>query len=393
MGGDYGTIDHGTIDHAQCAAQRPQRGRVGTTQRTGHQRPGRLGGQLPAGVVDAAQRQQQRRDRTIAGQRQFIACHLDRHARGGEHPPQRRHRPGRAAHQHRHPVPRGAVLQMLPAQQVGNAFDLRALGCVRPGLNAFRTACLGGSRPGFAAGRDQIPMCAQVLGGQTGRGDTAGDLPADGERHRPQPSAAPQGHHLGREPVRAGKPGRERQQPAHLRPAEPVDRLVRIADDDEVATTPGDGPQQPLLRGVGVLVLVDEDSLITATQVSTDVVAFGDRGGPLDQLGIVDHPFEIKRVEVVGVEGRHRGPVIPAGPPSQCGKRVRAQPHLTGPGEHGPYLLGKAPGCETARERGRPSRPADLHRPGKKITKLGVLLGPGQQSRRHTTWVGRSAQP
>ena len=41
-------------------------------------------------------------------------------------------------------------------------------------------------------------------------------------------------------------------------PRNAVDRLVRVADDGEVAAVAGERPEQRDLAGVGVLVLVDE---------------------------------------------------------------------------------------------------------------------------------------
>ena len=69
-----------------------------------------------------------------------------------------------------------------------------------------------------------------------------------------------------RRPSRVREPVAELEQPAHLGAAEGVDGLVRVADDDEVAAVAGERLQQPLLRRVGVLVLVDDDQVVPRAQ-------------------------------------------------------------------------------------------------------------------------------
>ena len=60
-------------------------------------------------------------------------------------------------------------------------------------------------------------------------------------------------------PSALGKVSGKSRMPPDLGAPEAVDRLVGVADDDQVAAVAGDGPEQGDLARVGVLVLVDED--------------------------------------------------------------------------------------------------------------------------------------
>ncbi len=85
-----------------------------------------------------------------------------------------------------------------------------------------------------------------ALGGRAAAGTEAA---GGAERDHRRPGA----------PSACGNVGREVEDAADVGAAEPVDRLVGVADDDEVAAVAGERPQQGDLAGVGVLVLVDED--------------------------------------------------------------------------------------------------------------------------------------
>ena len=60
---------------------------------------------------------------------------------------------------------------------------------------------------------------------------------------------------------------RELQQATNVRAPEPVDRLVGVADNDQITTVTRDGAKQLFLRGVGVLVLIDEHRAVAGTDV------------------------------------------------------------------------------------------------------------------------------
>ena len=96
-------------------------------------------------------------------------------------------------------------------------------------------------------------------------GDRAGDARSPRRSPgRPQQPRAEPARRAQRDDRRAGarrrrELAREVEDAAHVGAAEAVDRLVGVADDDQVAAVAGQRLEQRDLAGVGVLVLVDED--------------------------------------------------------------------------------------------------------------------------------------
>ena len=83
----------------------------------------------------------------------------------------------------------------------------------------------------------------------------------------------------------------ELQNVAYVRAAPTVDGLVLVADDADVSRGPGQQLHQLVLRAVGVLILVDEDVLVTA------VVSLTDLGDGLEQAhGLQQQIVEVERV-------------------------------------------------------------------------------------------------
>ena len=138
--------------------------------------------------------------------------------------------------------------------------------------------------------------------------------------HLPRGDAAERvaGHHPGDDlgDLRAVSPGlgqRDRAARGHrelvveaqnalgVRAAEPVDRLVRIAYRDDLGTMGGQLPQEAHLRGVGVLVLVDEDGTQSAHTFRWCLSK--QAGGPADQFGVVHGGGQGRDVEVLRVDG------------------------------------------------------------------------------------------
>ena len=68
-------------------------------------------------------------------------------------------------------------------------------------------------------------------------------------------------------PVVAGKADGEVEDAVDVGPAEAVDRLVGVADHDEVASVARQRLEEGDLAGVGVLVLVDEDVAVAGAQL------------------------------------------------------------------------------------------------------------------------------
>ena len=133
-----------------------------------------------------------------------------------------------------------------------------------------------------------------------GQPDAPGDALGGDEQPRPEPAGGPERDHRCGAAIGAGEVGGELEDAAHLGPAEPVDRLVRVADDDEVAAVAGEGAEQGHLAGVGVLVLVDEDVL----ELTPQLVAVGRRldHRAADQVGVVGGGLVVEVVEVAAQE-------------------------------------------------------------------------------------------
>ena len=83
--------------------------------------------------------------------------------------------------------------------------------------------------------------------------------PARGAEQARPTCASPAVRLSGRPRPRGAEVAREVEDAADLGAPEGVDRLVGVADDDEVAAVAGESLEQADLARVGVLVLVDED--------------------------------------------------------------------------------------------------------------------------------------
>ena len=202
----------------------------------------------------------QRQRGRVADQRHLVAGHLDRHAGGAEGTTQRRDRLAAGPHQHGHLVPRDAVLEVRPPEQVGQVLGLGPVAV--EGADGDPTFAVVSHLRG---GRQE--RLASTLGDASGQPDPAGEPLRGGEQPRPEPAGGPQRHHLGRGAVGSWEVGREVEDTAHLRAPERVDRLVRVAHHHQVTAVTGDRPQQRHLAGVGVLVLVDEDVGVRRAQL------------------------------------------------------------------------------------------------------------------------------
>ena len=133
-----------------------------------------------------------------------------------------------------------------------------------------RTSATSAASPGRRRGEQDLdrargphrPPDRAAGRGTTGEppgGQSAGDRAAGGEQHRAGPAAGAQlddGRPAGRRS--AGKSVGKSRMPRTSAPAEGVDALVGVADGDEVAAAAGERLQQPHLRRIGVLVLVDD---------------------------------------------------------------------------------------------------------------------------------------
>ena len=235
-----------------------------------------------------------------------------------------------------------AVAQVVPAPPAGRGTPARASSGIEPG---------SASRCGHPLGRDQQPR-AEAPGGA-------------------------QRDHVGGRAVGSRELGREVEDAAHLGAPEPVDRLVRVADDGQVAAVAGERPEQRDLAGVGVLVLVDED----VAQLGPELVAvdLGLDGGAADQVGVVDGALAVEAVEVLVEEepGGHELRQPSASPSSRSSSPSR------------PFSRARDSTVCTSRAKPRvPSARCQRVGPGDRLGVVGeqlaehdVLLGGGLSSR------------
>ena len=273
---------------------------------------------------------------------------------------------------------------MLAAQRVGDALQLQAGARVGPHLD----------RPGPKARPGLEPAVLPQVLGQAGAGQRhpLGQRPGGGQQDGAGPAGHRQGQHLGALAVAAGEPVAEVQQAAHVRAAEGVDRLVRVADDDEVAAGPGDGLQQPLLGRIGVLVLVDDHEVVPGAQQGPPVGRLGVDHGPLHQLAVVERPLRVEHLEVLREEPRGGHPVGALGL-GEGAQGLRLQPEPAGPRNERADLVGETPGGQRDPQVGRPADGALGDLPGQQLADHQLLLRPGQQAQRTPDVLRRPGLP
>ncbi len=382
---------------AQGAAEAAQVGAVQAAERTGEQGVCEFGGErvgrgapgvpgapgvlgvlgvlqvVPAvadGLLGAdPQRQQQLGDGRLLAQRQVVAVDLQRHPGRSERPPHPGDGPGAGPDQHRHLAPRHAVLQMRPAQQVGDRVQLGAGGRVGADLDP---AALPGGQRGAVLG--------ELVAGQPAHRHPPGEFAGGGEQHGTRAAGHPQHLDLGGAAVRVPEGLRELQDAVDVGAPERVDGLVRVPDGDQLAPAAGQPPQQPDLGRVGVLVLVDEDRVVALAQAPLDLRALGEQHRAVHQLGVVEDAAQVEDVEVVGEEVRGGGPVGAPHALGEAGQLVLAQPELAAAGEHGADLVGEAAGGQAGAQVERPGDPG--------AAAPGVLGAAGEQLADHDVLLG-----
>ena len=185
-------------------------------------------------VDDGPEGLEHRGHRRIAHQGYVVAGHLDRDACGAQCPAQAGDRGPAGPNQHGHLVPRQAVLEVGPAQQVGEVLGLGPL-CVEGGhLDAAlaHRAWLGIGVP---------ERVAHGLVDRDREREPRSDASGCRLEARTEPSRRAEGQDVGGRPVCLGEGGRELEDAAHLCAAEGVDRLVRVAHHRQVTTVPPPG--------------------------------------------------------------------------------------------------------------------------------------------------------
>ena len=106
----------------------------------------------------------------------------------------------------------------------------------------------------------------------------------------------------------------ELQDVAEVGAAEPVDRLVRVADDGDVVVAAGEQQDDLVLRLVGVLVLVDEDVLEALAVVVEHVGVVAEQAHGVDEQVV-----EVHRPGLL-----QAGLVLARTPRRACGRRCSA---------------------------------------------------------------------
>ncbi len=351
---------------------------------------------LGAGVVDVvggvlvvvvdvdrgSERVEERQDRRVLDERQLVAGHLDRDTRTTEGAAQRRDAGAAGADQHGHPVPGDAVLEVGAAEEVGEVLGLGPLGV--EGAHRDEAVVALAAAAARVGHRVQERLARDRVEG-AGQADPAGDALRRHQQPRPEAASGAQRDDFGGGAVGTGEVGRELQDAAHLGAPEAVDRLVRIADRNEVSTVARERAQQVDLAGVGVLVLVDVEVAELAPQVVAVDVGLDDRAP--DQVGVVGGALVVEDVEVALEEqagGDVRREVVLA---AERGEGCAVHALLARPREHHLHLAGEAAGLQRAVERLGPA-----HRLGvgtEQLTQHDVLFGRAEQSQRGVVELAR----
>ncbi|CAM5744397.1 hypothetical protein SHIRM173S_06617 [Streptomyces hirsutus] len=323
-----------------------------------------------------SQGREQRGHRRFVAQGKVVAVDVHRDARRGEGPADGGKGAGAGPHQDGHVVPGDAVLQVGPAQDVGDVVQLRAGGRIRVDLG-----------PAAVPHRGELPVGADLLGGQPGQRHALGDQTGGGQQGRA--GAARDAQHLdrGRTAVRAGENVGEVQDAVHVRAPEGVDRLVRVAEGDQGAAAAGQRLQQPHLRRVGVLVLVHVDGVVARGELPGGLGAAGEEHRAVDQFGVVEDALQVEDVEVLGEEGGRRTPVGASDAAGEGVQGVGAEAQLAAAGEHRADLVGEAAGGQAGAQFVRPAhmRQAEALQVDLTCEQLpdsDVLLGARQQPQR-----------
>ncbi len=215
-------------------------------------------------------------------------------------------------------------------------------------------------------------------------------LPGGVEDPRSEPAGGLQRAYLGGASVAAQELVREPQHPADVGATEPVDRLVGVAHDQQVAPVAGQRPEQRHLRGVGVLVLVDDDVAELVAQHRLVLGVAGDQQRAVHQLAVVEQVLRVEDLEVAREELGRRDPRGLTVAPADRRELVGVEAQHPGAGQHGLQLAGHAPGAQRGEQSAWPAdRGADVarhphlrRRAQQQLPDAHVLLGRGHQGRR-----------
>ena len=202
--------------------------------------------------------------------------------------------------------------------------------------------------------------------------------------HRPEASRGAQHDDRRGTAVGSGERVAEGEDAGGVGPAEGVDRLVGVADDDELGPGRHETGEQPDLRRVGVLVLVDEHRAVAGAQLALHGRLVREQRRTVHDLGVVGDALGVEHVEVLAQEltdGAPRRPEL-AGVRRerlQVGRVEAERPRLR---DDGPHLGGEAAGAERRGEVTRPGEPAVADGVGEQLAQPQLLLRAGEQPQR-----------
>ena len=174
----------------------------------------------------------------------------------------------------------------------------------------------------------------------------------------------------------------------HVRPAERVDGLVRVAHRDELTAVAGQRVQQRLLGGVGVLVLVHQHHVVGLALTVARRRTAQQRGSDPDDLRVVIRRDggQVEARDIAVQEAARGDPVVPAVGAAQPGQSPAVQPALGRAEQEIAQFRGETAGGQGGLEPLRPAMGGRRLSPGRLGAQhppdLQQLLGAGQQGRR-----------
>ena len=184
---------------------------------------------------------------------------------------------------------------MSPPKRVGDGDGLLR----RRTEDAHRNGPMAGR---IRAQRLQLPVMRHRLRRQPGQGQPGRHGPRRGDELGARPPAPAQREHLGALTARTAKPLGKIEDPADVCPAEAIDRLVRIADDDQLRTSRCQRPSTSSCAGsVSWYSSTTINRRSPATSPRTSGVP-SSRAVLPDQPRVVDRGLPVEVVEIVGVE-------------------------------------------------------------------------------------------
>ncbi len=326
----------------QGAPQAAQPEGVGATQWPGEQLRGGL--LIECLRADRARQQpQQRPGAWLDRERELIAGHVHRDPGARQGALERRRLARCRSDQHGHLRPGGAIDKVSAAERVRDERRLLARACRGDDLDPAGIGVLHGDEHSVrAAGGDTL---------MSGRHrQSGGDPSRRGQQHSAAAAAGLQGDYLRRPAIWCAEAVPEPPDRVHIRAAERINRLVRVADGDQLAPIPGELSQQLLLSRIGVLILVHQDHVVGLALAGPDSAAAQQRAGDPDDLGVVvgRHRGQVEPGRVGVQEPASGDPVVSAVSSAKCRQAAAIEPALCRAQQEVPELRREALGPDSS---------------------------------------------